>query len=266
MLKKQSRSSLRTSNSIPRRKTMTLVRTTLLGAAGVILALGLTAAQAQDYGGGEGGPPAAAPDKSGGGPAAGASEGGAPTGEAPKATETKPADKPGKAAGQTDKMGGEEAGKAAKDEKASAGMKDEKAGAEMKDEKAGTAAETKDTKDKAATTEKGEATTEGKAGATADTKAGAEGADGKTAKVDPQQISKAKTYFSQNRPRVKAIDRSEISVSIGIALPATIVLYDLPPDVIVVRGGCGIKYFLWGDDVVLVDSCTRRVVDIVALG
>jgi hypothetical protein len=124
---------------------MRLVRTRLLGAAGVILALGLTAVQAQDYGGGEaGGPPAAAPDKSGGGPAAGASEGGAPAGEASKATETKPADKPGKAAGQTDKMGGEEAGKAAKDEKANAGMKDEKAGAEMKDEKAGTAAETKD--------------------------------------------------------------------------------------------------------------------------
>ena len=65
---------------------------------------------------------------------------------------------------------------------------------------------------------------------------------------------------------MKAVDRSEISVSIGFALPGTIVLYDLPPDVIVVRGGCGIKYFLWGDDVVLVDSCTRRVVDIVALG
>ena len=57
-----------------------------------------------------------------------------------------------------------------------------------------------------------------------------------------------------------------IAVGLTSALPATIVLYDLPPDVIVVRGRCGIKYFLWGDDVVLVDSCTRRVVDIVALG
>jgi hypothetical protein len=245
---------------------MKLVKTTLLSAAGVILALGLTAAQAQDYGGGEaGGPPAAGPDKAGGGPAGGAPEGGAPAGETSKATEPKPADKTGKAAGQTEKMGGEEAGKAAKDEKAGAEMKDEKAGAAMKDEKAGTAAETKDTTDKAATKDKGE-TTEGEAGATADTKAGAEGAaEGKAAKVDAQQISKVKTYFSQQKPNVKVVEKTEISVSVGIVVPSAIVLYDLPPDVIVVEGGCTIKYFVWGDDVVLVDSCSRRVVEIIVI-
>ncbi len=259
---------------------MKLVKTTLLGAAGVVLALGLTAAHAQDYSGGEaGGPPAAGPDAAGGGAASGAPTGGAPetmtespagAGAESTAPERKPGAKAGKAVGQADKTGQDAAGKAAKEEKA---------GAKTESGTAGTAADTKDTMDKATTdkgeakdsvdktaTEKGEAATEDKAGATADTKAGAEDADGKTAKVEPEQINKAKTYFRQNRPRVKAIDRSEISVSIGFALPGTIVLYDLPPDVIVVRGGCGIKYFLWGDDVVLVDSCTRRVVDIVALG
>lgn len=89
------------------------------------------------------------------------------------------------------------------------------------------------------------------------------GEKGKSAGVDRQQIDKARTYFRQNKPSVKAVDRSEVSVSIGVALPSTIVLYDAPPDIIVVTGGCPIKYFVWGDNVVLVDACTREVIDII---
>ena len=89
------------------------------------------------------------------------------------------------------------------------------------------------------------------------------GEKGKSAGVDRQQIDKARTYFRQNKPSVKAVDRNEVSVSIGVALPSTIVLYDAPPDIIVVTGGCPIKYFVWGDNVVLVDSCTREVIDII---
>jgi hypothetical protein len=227
---------------------MNLVRTSLLSAAGVILALGLTAAQAQEYGGGEaGGPPAAAPS----GGEAGASDAMPAPREETGAETAKPdgkaGGKAGKASGPTEKMDAEKAGKAGKDEKAGAEMKDEKAGAGIRDEKAGAGmkdekagAESKDAMDKAAT-DKGEAATEDKAGASADTKAGAEDADGKTAKVDPEQINKAKTYFRQNRPRVKAIDRSEISVSVGFALPGTIVLYDLPPDTKPVR--CNLEQF-----------------------
>jgi hypothetical protein len=48
-------------------------------------------------------------------------------------------------------------------------------------------------------------------------------------------------------------------------VPTAIVLYDLPPDIIVVKGGCTIKYFVWGEDVVLVDSCSRRVVEIIVI-
>jgi hypothetical protein len=88
------------------------------------------------------------------------------------------------------------------------------------------------------------------------------GKAGKSVRLESQQVSKVKTYFSEHKPRVKAIDRNEVSVSIGIALPGAIALYDLPPDVIVVSGPCPIKYFVWGDDIVLVDSCTREVVEI----
>jgi len=106
----------------------------------------------------------------------------------------------------------------------------------------------------------GKATTEGKSGTTAEGKAGTEG---KSVKLQSQDVSKVKSYFSEHKPSVQRIEKSRVSVSIGLALPATVVLYDLPPDVIVVHGACPIKYFLWGDDVVLVDSCTRHVVEII---
>jgi hypothetical protein len=149
------------------------------------------------------------------------------------------------------------AGKAAKEDKAGA-------------EKSGSTAGTEDTTEKSGTARKGETATEGKTGAT--TSEGKTGAKtdskpgGKAAKVDAQQVGKVKTHFSQHRPNVKSVSRTEVSVSVGVAVPSAVVLYDLPPDIIVVEGGCPIKYFLWGDDtVVLVDSCTREVVELVVI-
>jgi hypothetical protein len=108
---------------------------------------------------------------------------------------------------------------------------------------------------------------EGDTGVSGKTRSTAEdqksGKAGKSVRLESDQVSKVKTYFSQNKPRVKAIDKNEVSISIGIALPGAIALYDLPPDVIVVGGPCPIKYFVWGDDIVLVDSCTREVVEII---
>ena len=73
-----------------------------------------------------------------------------------------------------------------------------------------------------------------------------------------------RSYFNEHKPSAHRVDRDEISVSIGIALPGAIALYDLPPDVIVVSGACPIKYFVWDDDIVLVDSCSREVIEIIA--
>jgi hypothetical protein len=89
------------------------------------------------------------------------------------------------------------------------------------------------------------------------------GAGGATAKVEPQQVEKVRTYFTSHRPDVKRVDRSAVSVSVGVALPASIALYPLPPDVIVVSGACPLEYFVWDEDIVLVDSCSREVVEII---
>jgi hypothetical protein len=94
-------------------------------------------------------------------------------------------------------------------------------------------------------------------------KSGAKGEHGKAAKIEPKQVEKVKTYFHEHRPTVKRVERSAVSVSIGIALPGTIALYPVPAGVVEITGGCPLEYFVWEDDVVLVDSCSREVVDII---
>jgi hypothetical protein len=123
---------------------------------------------------------------------------------------------------------------------------------------------------KAATTEGktgpsgGRAETEGKSGKMGEGRAEAEGKGGSSARLDTHQVSKVKSYFAEHRPSVQRIEKSQVSVSVGVVLPSTVVLYDLPPDIVVVEGACPVKYFVWGDDIVLVDSCSRHVVEIIS--
>jgi hypothetical protein len=235
---------------------------TLLSAAALVVALGLTSAQAQVPGEmGQGGPPAAAPGGELGGP------GGGPDLGPPPGAGARPDDlggpglsgprgeRPGLSAEGEGDIGLQKGGKA--------GAKAESEGGMKHDGKAGAQAEGKGDLEtgKTGTKSEGDIGAEGKTGATAEGEKA--GKPGKSARLESQQVSKVKTYFSQHKPRVKSIDRTAVSVSIGVALPGSIVLYDLPPDLIVVGGPCPVRYFVWGDDIVLVDSCTREVVEII---
>jgi hypothetical protein len=82
-------------------------------------------------------------------------------------------------------------------------------------------------------------------------------------RIDSDQRQKVRTYFGQHRPGANRIDKGRVLVSIGLPLPVGIALAPLPPDIIVVATDCPLQYFVWGDDVVLVDSCSREVVDII---
>ena len=83
------------------------------------------------------------------------------------------------------------------------------------------------------------------------------------AKIDANQKQKVRTYFSEHRPSAKRIDKSDVRVSIGVGIPAGIALAPLPPDIVIIAADCPLQYFLWGDDIVLVNSCSREVVDII---
>jgi hypothetical protein len=74
---------------------------------------------------------------------------------------------------------------------------------------------TAETEGKAGATPEGKAgaTTEGKAGATAEGGAKGEGKAGKSVRLESQQVGKVRTYFSEHRPSVKSISKTEVSVS-----------------------------------------------------
>ena len=237
----------------------------LLSTATLFVALSLTPALAQ--GGPDQGAPAAGPP-AGGPPEAGAA---GPQSAPPQAQEPGPSDQgvvPGKGdKGKSAEQPNETTGKAAKESAKPEGKPAEQT--EKPADKAGKPEEkaaeqpagetkTKDSADKPTQPKPGTAeSTESKTGDTA------KGAGGATAKVEPQQIQKVKTYFTAHKPNVKRVDRNAVSVSVGIALPASIALYPLPPDVVVVIGSCPLEYFVWGEDIVLVDSCSREVVEII---
>jgi hypothetical protein len=225
---------------------------TMLSAATLIGVLALAPAQAQAPGEmSPGGPPAAAP----GGPNAGGPGGAPDLGPSGPGAMQDDGGASGLSGPRGDRPGlGAEAEGQAKGDVETGG-------------KAGTKAEGKgdlQTGGKAGTKAEGDIGAEGKAGASAEGRDSRDAKPGKSVKLESQQVSKVRSYFSEHKPSVKSIDKTNVQVSIGIALPSSIVLYDLPPDVIVVGGPCTIKYFVWGDDIVLVDSCTREVVEIIA--
>ena len=235
---------------------------TMLSAAALVVALGLTSAQAQAPGEmNQGGPPAAAP----GGPGAGGVPDMAPSGPAGGAMQDDTG-APSLSGPRGDRPELSAEGEAQGDmQSGKTGTQAEGKG-DLETGKTGTQAEGKGDLEtgKTDTKAQGGLDAEGKTGATAEGRDGRDGKADRSVKLESQQVSKIRGHFSENKPRVKSIDRTAVSVSIGVALPGTIVLYDLPPDVIVVGGPCTIKYFVWGDDIVLVDSCSREVVEIIA--
>jgi hypothetical protein len=87
--------------------------------------------------------------------------------------------------------------------------------------------------------------------------------DHKRAQFEARDKEKVRTYFSEHKPNVTRVERDRVRVSLGVAIPTSIALFPLPPGIVVAAGDCPLQYFLWDDDLVIVDSCSREVVDIV---
>jgi hypothetical protein len=69
------------------------------------------------------------------------------------------------------------------------------------------------------------------------------------------------TTVIQSAPK---IERTAVSVSVGVAIPTHVRLAPLPSAIVVdVPSDCQLMYFVWGSDVVIVDDCSRRVVEII---
>ena len=242
----------------------TSILTTIGAAAALSLALGFGssafAQTAPDMPAPDAGAPAAAPSgggESGAMPMPAPEEGGAMSRDgAPAAgAEAVPADRPAGATRQDRVRPG-----AAGGDKAAAGA-DKKGDRAAESEKSGAAGDMKKDGDRAGAMKEDDATKTGAADE-ADKK-GDRGEGKAAATIGAEQKSKITSYFKSNKPDVKVIDKSSVNITVGIAVPASIHLHPLPADVIVIAGDCSVLFFLWGPDLVLVDSCTRHVVDII---
>ena len=228
---------------------------TTLSAATLSVALGLTAAYAQAP---EGGPQGAAPT-------APAAQPSSPGGGNSPGGMTQRGEDAGPSAGAPDRQTDKKIGEHTKEPGATTD-RDHKA-ARSDREPSGKSAESEGPGDRdrksAETRDKDRMDRDRKSAETGDGDRIERDHKGATVKIDADQKQKVRTYFSEHRPTAKRIDKSDVRVSIGIGIPAGIVLAPLPPDIVVVAADCPLQYFLWGDDVVLVDSCSREVVDII---
>jgi hypothetical protein len=117
--------------------------------------------------------------------------------------------------------------------------------------------------------------TDDTAGATGESTAGAEGKAGAEAKassegkieLNEEQKTEIKQYFTQNTTVIQnapKVERTAVSVSVGVAIPTHVRLVPLPAAIVVAApSDCELMYFVWGSDVVIVDDCSRRVVEII---
>lgn len=91
------------------------------------------------------------------------------------------------------------------------------------------------------------------------------GGDRTTVNITNEQRTEVRSYFSSRRGSGPRVDRSAVSVSVGVAVPSTVVL-EPAPDIVIrtLPRGPRYVYFIWGSDVVIVDDSTREVVVIIS--
>jgi hypothetical protein len=125
--------------------------------------------------------------------------------------------------------------------------------------------------DSAGATGENTAGAEGEAGADTKTTAGADTKAGASSEakieLNQEQKTEIKQVFTENTTVIQSaprVERTAVSVSVGVAIPTHVRLAPLPSTIVVdVPSDCELMYFVWGSDVVIVDDCSRRVVEII---
>jgi len=66
------------------------------------------------------------------------------------------------------------------------------------------------------------------------------------------------------RENVRPLSGVNFSVGVGTVIPSTVEFYDVPASVITVYPGFrGYKYVVVGDDIVVIEPGTRRIVEVI---
>jgi hypothetical protein len=87
---------------------------------------------------------------------------------------------------------------------------------------------------------------------------------GRPAQLSADQRTRIHQSLFRGRTEVRRLDKVEFAVRVGVTVPRTVVFYDLPADIVeIVPAYRAYKYFLVGDEIVIVDPATYEIVDVI---
>lgn len=87
---------------------------------------------------------------------------------------------------------------------------------------------------------------------------------GRAAQLSADQRTRIHQSLFRGRAEVRRLDKVDFAVRVGVAVPRTVVFYDLPADIVeIVPAYRAYKYFLVGDEIVIVDPATYEIVDVI---
>jgi hypothetical protein len=87
---------------------------------------------------------------------------------------------------------------------------------------------------------------------------------GRPAQLSADQRTRVHQSLFRGRAEVRRLDKVDFAVRVGVTVPRTVVFYDLPADIVeIVPAYRAYKYFLVGDEIVIVDPATYEIVDVI---
>jgi uncharacterized protein DUF1236 len=87
---------------------------------------------------------------------------------------------------------------------------------------------------------------------------------GRPAQLSADQRTRIHQSLFRGRAEVRRLDKVDFAVRVGVTVPRTVVFYDLPADIVeIVPAYRAYKYFLVGDEIVIVDPATYEIVDVI---
>ncbi len=98
----------------------------------------------------------------------------------------------------------------------------------------------------------------------AEGRSGGEGGKAEKPNLTGEQRTKVQSTFSKHR--VEPAKDINISINVGVAVPRSVRLYDVPQDIVVIVPAYrSYRYFIYEDTIVVVDPVTWLIIDVIAL-
>lgn len=89
---------------------------------------------------------------------------------------------------------------------------------------------------------------------------------GNRARVEVTEQQRTRIHETATHEHMRRVDRVDFSLTVGIVVPQTVVLYPLPPSIIeIVPDYAGFEYILVGDNLVIIDPGSLLIVAVLPI-